>query len=158
MEDFLLILANMASMIGIAALWGISANSPFYIKLGLSIVALTIGVLSVLWRHKKKYRVKGYSLKKDAPGTVDNLLIQKTKRLRIDTLVSIYKKDDFDIELVAIGYVTENEDEKDGLLQIHIEHSINDGLLNKIIKNEKMKKCYFVKDTVRFADIQDLLK
>ena len=81
-----------------------------------------------------------------------------SRKLQMDTLVSVYVRYEEEIELVAIGALSESADKSGRYVQVNIEHRINDELLSKIMQNDRMKKRYFIEDTVRFSDISDLMK
>ena len=86
------------------------------------------------------------------------MLIPNSRKLQMDTLVSVYVRYEEEIELVAIGALSESADKSGRYVQVNIEHRINDELLSKIMQNDRMKKRYFIEDTVRFSDISDLMK
>ena len=150
------IVSNISSVIAIAALWGIDADSPLWVKIILTLLVIIVSVITICFDKKRKYRVTGYSV--DNCNKVDKLLIQNAKRLQVDMLVSVYMFYEEEIVLVAIGALAENEDDNDGIIQVNIEHRINDELLSKIAKNDKMIKRFFVKDVVRFSDVSELMK
>lgn len=156
MEKIWLIIANVASIVTIATLWGISSDSSVEEKVILALFAVVTSVITALWGHSNKYKVKGYSCDKNDTGKVAYLLIKNAKKLHFDTLVSVYIQYEEEIVLVAIGSLAENGDNR--YAQVNIEHRINEQLLSKIMVNDKMIKRYFVKDTVRFSDISDLIK
>lgn len=58
----------------------------------------------------------------------------------MDTLVSVYVRYEEEIELVAIGALSESADKSGRYVQVNIEHRINDELLSKIMQNDRMKK------------------
>ena len=67
----------------------------------------------------------------------------------MDTMVSVYMLYEDKIELVAIGVLAANENEK--LIQVNIKHS-NEDLLSKIIINRDLMKVSYVRDFIRFSE------
>lgn len=158
MKFIWLIITDLASVITIVAMWGIGNNSPLAVRVVVTVLAVFFSVATLFWSHRRRYKVKGYSRDNNDNSKVAYLLISNSRNLHIDMLVSIYVQYEEEIELVAIGALSENADENDRYVQVNIEHRINDELLSKIMKNDKMKKRYFIKDTVRFSDISDLMR
>lgn len=152
------IISDLASIITIVTLWGISANSPLLLKIAVVLVSVLLSVGIIVWHHRRKYKVKGYSRDKNDNSKVAYMLIPNSRKLQMDTLVSVYVRYEEEIELVAIGALSESADKSGRYVQVNIEHRINDELLSKIMQNDRMKKRYFIEDTVRFSDISDLMK
>ena len=150
------IITNVSSAIAIAALWGINESSALWVKITLTVFVVIVSIMTIIFGKKRKYKVTGFSV--DDNNQVNKLLIKNAKSLQLDMLVSVYIFYEEEIILVAIGALAENEEDDDGVIQVNIEHRINDELLSKIAKNDKMKRRYFVRDTVRFSDVSDLMK
>lgn len=150
------IISNISSVVAIAALWGINDQSALWVKITLTIFVFIVSIMTIIFGKKRKHRVTGFSV--DDNNQVNKLLIKNAKNLQLDMLVSVYILYEEEIVLVAIGALAENEEDDDGVIQVNIEHRINDELLSKIAKNDKMKRRYFVRDTVRFSDVSDLMK
>lgn len=55
------IISDLASIITIVTLWGISANSPLLLKIAVILVSVLLSVRIIVWHHRRKYKVKGYS-------------------------------------------------------------------------------------------------
>lgn len=149
MFDIWLIVSNLAGVIGIAGLWGLKPSSPETLKFALIIPVITASIVNTLWNNRKKFSVKGFYPCFDDSSKVAYLLIPNAKKLRMDTMVSVYMLYEDKIELVAIGVLAANENEK--LIQVNIKHS-NEDLLSKIIINRDLMKVSYVRDFIRFSE------
>lgn len=144
------ILAIIADMIAVLSLWGINGESTFFPKM-LCTIFLLLVAFSVVWIDSDIAKIVDYSWEKD---TQPVLFIKKNAYFKDNSLVSIYLKEDNKKTLAAIGFVINEEDEKN--LQINVFKLISDGTMHKINNNKTNYKKFFVKPYVRYQDINGI--
>lgn len=144
------ILGIIADIITVLSLWGVNGENSKWLKILCTVFLLLVAF--IVW-VKDSYiaKIVDYLWEKDTQPT---LFIKKNTYYKDNSLVSIYIKEDKNKILVAIGFVINEEDEKN--LQINVFKFINDGAMHKIKNSKTSYKKFYVKPYVRYQDINGI--
>lgn len=157
-QIILAVMAIVADILTILSVWGINAESPLWLKIGITIVAITISVVMVVLTHDAyDIKVKRYHYKEKENEF--RVYTRKNKYLVDGSVVSIYyryqdQEEERD-DLVALGYVF--IDDKDSDVQIKIFKMIDERLVRNILSSNKSCRKYHVKPNVEFSRISEII-
>ena len=147
-------LSFVSSIITIFAIWGLDRESPIGIKIVLSVGT---GVIFLAVYLVQKILFKSiipidYATDSET-NDVGAIIVKKRNDLQIDTLVTIYHKEQTITKMAAIGVVVDISEEK--TLQIDILSKQNKDILNKMKDNQTNIKQYYVVPYVKYIDVED---
>ncbi len=157
-QIILAVMAIFADILTILSVWGIDAESPLWLKIGITIVAITICVAMVVLTHDAyDIKVKRYHYKEKENEF--RVYTRKNKYLVDGSVVSIYyryqdQEEERD-DLVALGYVF--IDDKDSDVQIKMFKMIDERLVRNILSSNKSCRKYHVKPNVEFSRISEII-
>lgn len=148
-------LSIVSSIITISAIWGINENSSLIIKIVLTAGAGIIVLVSFFINGLMKIVPKNYAVDQNT-NDVSSIIVKKHKFLQVDTLVTIFMKDQDVIHVVAIGTVVDYY--PNNMVQIDIVFYNDKDFLNRIKNNQTNIKKYYIVPRIRYTDIIDKLK
>lgn len=141
MQKILALVAIFADILTILSVWGINEESPLWLKIVITIIAIVIGIVMVVLTHDAyDIMVKRYHYKEKENEF--RVYTKKNKYLVDGSVVSIYYKyeehEEEHDELVALGYVFIDDNDPD--IQIKIFNMINEKLVRNILSSNKSCK------------------
>ena len=140
------ILGILSNMLTILSIWGVNEQSPIFVKVGITIIAIVLGVIFTVTCVNRRIGVKDYYY--DESEDKYWVYTNKNRALIDGSSVSIYYKDGNYNEIVALGYVLMSDG--NWKVQIKVGRVLDKKLLRKIrISNEECKK-YYVKPYVDY--------
>lgn len=137
-QKILSIVAIFSDILTILSVWGISSESPLWLKILITVIAIIIGVVMVVLTHDAyDIKVKSYHYKEEQNEF--RVYTKKNKFLIDGSIVSIYYKykehEEEHDDLVALGYVFVDENASD--VQIKIFNMINERLVRNILASNR---------------------
>lgn len=157
-NNLIAVLGTVADILAILSIWFIEADSPIWVKLLVTMVALLVGIAIILLAHDTyDIKVKKYHYKNNEDEF--RVYTKKNKFLVEGSIVSVYYKyrefENTCDKLVAIGYVFFDEKEKD--VEIKIFKIIEDSLMRNILASNKSCKNYHIKPNIDYMHISDII-
>lgn len=157
-QKILSIVAIFSDILTILSVWGISSESPLWLKILITVIAIIIGVVMVVLTHDAyDIKVKSYHYKEEQNEF--RVYTKKNKFLIDGSIVSIYYKykehEEEHDELVALGYVFVDENASD--VQIKIFNMINERLVRNILASNRSCKKYHIRPSVEFSRVSQIV-
>ena len=157
-QKILSIVAIFSDILTILSVWGISSESPLWLKILITVIAIIIGVVMVVLTHDAyDIKVKSYHYKEEQNEF--RVYTKKNKFLIDGSIVSIYYKykehEEEHDDLVALGYVFVDENASD--VQIKIFNMINERLVRNILASNRSCKKYHIRTSVDFSRVSQIV-